>query len=202
MCIVPDPATMIKMGGEAAGGVLQAVGSIQGGKAAEREYDYQAGLARNNALVAAAGARDAQERGDIEEARYARDVGQFQGQQRAAIASSGIVGGEGSALRVVQDVGAQAYLDAETIRRNTEREVLGFRNERNRFVHQAQMLKHQGDAAKRAGKINAALGLMGTAADVGLSGYESARPKRPKPQDVRINPAAVAYFYPRPAGVY
>lgn len=189
----------------AAGGAMQAYGSYAGGVAAQRQADYQAAVSRNNAMVSAAQARDAQERGDIEQAQYARQLEQYKGQQRVALASNGIMGGSGSALRVVEDTAMLGHLDAETLRRNTERDRLGFVNQRNQFLHDAKMQQDQGRAARRAGIYGAITSAAGTAANLGLvgAGGAAARYGAPSAQTrVRINPRAVQYFRPRPQGVF
>jgi hypothetical protein len=199
MCL--DPVTAAAMATTAAGGVMQAFGQGQAGRAAQGQAEYQAGVSRNNAMVAAAQARDAQERGDQDEARYARQVAEYQGRQQAAFAANGIVAGDGSALRAIEETGMLAHLDAENIRRSTERERLGFVNQQNQFLHEAEVLKAQGQNARRAGQIAGLTTGLQTAANVGLVGAGGMTPAQPK-QYLRINPRAAAYFKRRPLGTF
>lgn len=152
----------------AGGAGLQAYGSVAAGKAANAEAQYQGRIAQNNAVVAAAHARDARERGAIEETRYAQDVADLKGQQRASLAANGVMLGTGSAARVLEDTAMMGSLDAATIRSNTERESLGFLNERNRFLDQANLYRAQGAAAKRAGVLGAVTGLVSAAGQIGM----------------------------------
>jgi hypothetical protein len=152
----------------AAGGALQAYGQVQAGKAASYESNYQAQIAANNAVVAGAHARDARARGAEEESRYALDVADLKGQQRAAMAANGVLLGTGSAVRVLEDTAMLGSLDAATIRSNTERESLGFLNERNQFLNQAALYRVQGAAARRAGTLGAIATGIGTVGQIGM----------------------------------
>jgi enamine deaminase RidA (YjgF/YER057c/UK114 family) len=188
------------MATQAVSGIMGAYGQVQAGKAAEAEAKYQAGVSTNNAIVASAQARDAQQRGDQGETEYARQYAQLTGNQRAAFAANGIVAGEGSALRMVQDTAMLGHIDEETIRRNTEREKLGYLNQRNQFLSDAQMQLAQGKAARRAANFGAVTGLLGTAASIGLTGASMKKPASTG-GSIRINPKAYNYFHPRPYGL-
>lgn len=109
-----DPMTAIFAGASAIGTGMSAYGQYQGGKAAKAQAYYQAEMARQNAeaqaqmaeyeaQVAGYQAQDATARGIQAEERHWANVGQFLGEQRAALAANGVVVDSGSAQDIQRD---------------------------------------------------------------------------------------------------
>lgn len=173
MCIV-GAAAMIAMGVSAAAAPAAAVavnvgiaaiaigsigmgvyGQIQQGKAAQKQADYQAKVADNNAKVAEYQAQDALDRGLIKEQQHRLKVSQLKGQQRSALAGSGVVVDSGSALDVLSDTAYFGEMDALTIRSNAEREAYQSRIGAQNFRAESTLLALSGQQAVRAGRIGA-----------------------------------------------
>jgi hypothetical protein len=117
---------------------LQASGVLQQGNEAASAANY-------NASVADAQSRDALDRGTVAESRYAREVKQVEGSQKAAFGASNVTR-SGTALDLLGDTAMIASEDAQTIRQNASREAAG-------YTSQAAELRRQGRAARGAGQL-------------------------------------------------
>lgn len=151
----------------AIGGVIGAAGSVMQGVAAKQEANYQAQIARNNAVIAAKNAQAAQVAGDREGEAYRIKAAVAQSSIRAKASASGIDVNVGSPLRV--QVGAKRIeeLDALTIRNNSWREAHDFKTQAANFRTQGHVLEMSGRNAMTAGLIAGAAGVasaIGTAA--------------------------------------
>lgn len=107
---------------------LSAMGAYQQSKAAQASADYQAQIARNNAVAQEQQAKDALSRGDDEVARLRRIAGQVKGSQRASMAARGLDLNEGSALKLQEDTDFFGAVDQTTARNNAKREAWGYTN--------------------------------------------------------------------------
>lgn len=105
---------------------MQAAGSIVGGINAQKSANFRAAVADRNANLERQAARDALERGDIEEKRQNRRTAQQLGAQRAAMAANGIEVDFGSAADLQADTRMIGREDAQTIRENAMRETRGY----------------------------------------------------------------------------
>lgn len=123
-------------------------GSIQQGKAAKNQADYQAQVARNNRIIAERKAEDARRRGAIEERQQRIKTAQLIGRQRASAAARGVVVDQGSALDITADTAAIGELDALTIRSNAEREALGFETQGANFEAESVLRRRAGSTAQ------------------------------------------------------
>ena len=151
-----------------AGTALSTFGAYQQGQAASDAAEYNAAVARNNNIIAGQLATDALARGKIKEKQQRLLTERLKGKQRTAIASSGIVVDEGTALDVLMETAELGELDALTIRSNAEREAHGFRVRGRSFASQADLLEARAEGAGTAGEIAAAGTLLsgaGTVAD-------------------------------------
>ena len=149
-----EPTTIL-LAATAAGTALTAYGQYQQGQAAEAQGRYQAAVSRNNQIIAERMAKDALERGKTEEALHRQKVERFKGAQRAALAKSGVVVDQGSALDVLLDTAEMGELDALTIRSNAEREAYGYRVKGMNFAAEGELAKLRGKAQRRAANIQA-----------------------------------------------
>ena len=125
-----EPSTImmgVSLAATAVGTLVSAQQQQQQGKALAQQAQYRAQVAQNNQVLAERAAQDALQRGGVEEARSRMETARLAGRQRAALAASGQVVGEGSALSIITDTKGLGELDAQTVRSNAEREALGFR---------------------------------------------------------------------------
>jgi len=97
-----------------------AYGNYQMGK-------YNQCVAENNAQVAEYQAEDAIQRGELEEKQYRLKIEQLKGQQRASIASSGLLLDQDTAGDVLLDTAETGERDVMTIRSNAAREAYAYR---------------------------------------------------------------------------
>lgn len=123
-------------------------GSIQQGRAAQAQANYQSQVAENNSIIAQQKADDARARGAIEERQQRIRTAQLIGAQRAGAAARGVVVDEGSALDITTDTAGIGELDALTIRSNAEREARGFEQEGLEFRSEAQLRQMAGRSAR------------------------------------------------------
>ena len=103
--------------------LLGAVGGIQQARAQSDAAKYNAKVGEMNATLADRRAKDALERGKIEEQRKRQEVSQIKGRQKAAMAANGLDIGFGSPLDTIVDTATLGELDALTIRTNSAREA-------------------------------------------------------------------------------
>jgi len=165
------------------------VGNISAGNQAQQQAAYQAGVARNNQILAERAAQDALARGKIEEGQARDKTRQLIGLQRAALAGNGVLIDTGSALNITADTAGIGELDALTIRSNAEREASGYRAQGMNYEAEAAMLRASGKSSKtdslwQAGST--ALTGLGSVAtkwyDASASGAFGGKPKY-KPQN-------------------
>lgn len=135
--------------------VMGAAGAIQQGKAANASAKYNAQVADMNAKISERQARDAVERGAIEEQQQRMKTSQIIGKQKAAMAANGVDLKFGSPLDTLVDTATMGELDALTIRANTYREERDIRQQGLNSQSQAGLLRAEGAAAKSAGFMNA-----------------------------------------------
>lgn len=134
----PATLTMIAIGMTAAGAVAQGV-------AAERRGDFQEKVANYNAKVDEQKAQQAIELGAQEEAQHRQRVRQVQASQRAAMAGSGAVVGEGTFGNILDDTAKAGEFDALQIRSNAARQAWAYRTN-------ADITRSEGKMAASAGR--------------------------------------------------
>lgn len=131
------------------------VSSVQQGKAAQAQMNYQAEINRRNAAKAQANADDKRQEG-IEESRMQRlKTLQKVGAQQAALAANGVDVSEGTALDIIEDTAAMGELDALTTRYNYEKQALAFESQADNFNNQANLDIFAGQNAYSSGITNA-----------------------------------------------
>lgn len=134
----------------AAGLTMNAIGSYNQGKAAEKQADYAAQMQENNARIADMQADNAITRGNmaIEEQRL--HVNRMRGSGRANYAAGGIVLGQGSALNWEQDLDIQAEYDRRKIGYNAQLEAWGYQNQAGQYGAAAEGSRMAGANARDA----------------------------------------------------
>lgn len=141
------------------------VGAIQQGKAAAASANYNAKVADMNAKLAERQARDAVERGQIEEQQQRAKTSALLGQQRAAMAANGVDLKFGSPLDTLVDTATMGELDALTIRANTYREERDIRQQGLNQTAQAGMYRAEAKNARTGGFLNAMGTVLGGASN-------------------------------------
>ena len=137
------------------GGAISVAGQMQASQAAQQQANFQAAVARNNEIIAGRLAEDARARGKAQSARQANITRQLIGRQRVVQAGLGQLVDTGSALDLTADAAATGKLEERIIQTNAEREAIGFLTQGMNFAAEAQLLRLQGRAARRAGIIGA-----------------------------------------------
>jgi hypothetical protein len=145
-------------------GGMQAVGAIAAGNAQAAQYDAQAQAARYNADMqrqqASATAQQTSAREDLQR-KQARQV--F-GRQIAAGAESGVNITTGSAADLFRSSLYDAEMDALNIRYEGELNRVGLLNQASLSDWEGRVAKANSKSAQRAGYLNAATALAGSAA--------------------------------------
>lgn len=151
--------------------VMGAAGAIQQGRAANASAKYNAQVADMNAKISERQARDAVERGAMEEQQQRMKTSQIIGKQKAAMAANGVDLKFGSPLDTLVDTATMGELDALTIRANTYREERDIRQQGLNSQSQAGLLRAEGRSAQSGGFMNAFGTVLGGGADA-LSNYK------------------------------
>lgn len=146
-------------------------GQIQAGKAAQDQAAYQAGVARNNEILAKRAADDARVRGELEMQQAFIKNQNLLGRQRAVLAANGVDVNTGSALQIQKDTAQLGKLERLTIRSNAEREALGFEAQGMNFNADAQLATLKGDAAAASSRTAAFSTALTGAGDVASKWY-------------------------------
>lgn len=158
-----DPVTGLMV----ASTLLTATGQIQQGNAANAAGKYNAQVAEMNAKIADNKARDALERGKIEEQKQRQKTASISGAQQAAMAANGVDLSFGSPLDTLVDTATLGELDALTIRSNAAREEYDYRVDAVNKRAGGQLARMQGKAAKTGSLLAAGSTVLGGGAAVG-----------------------------------
>ena len=148
------------------GGIVSIAGQIQEGNDRRRQEAFNAAVARNNQIIADRAAVDAKLRGEAAAARQGEKTRQFKARQRTALAAGGVVVDEFSALDLTTDTSAIGREEEAIIRRNAEREALGFTTQGLNFGSSAELADLRGRAARREAGFGAFGTLLTTAGTV------------------------------------
>ena len=156
-------------------GVVGFIGQMQQGQADRNQAKFNAQVAKNNEILKKRAAEDAILRGEAAAAKQGEATRQFKARQQTALAGGGVVVGRDSALDLAGDVSAVGREEEAIIRRNAEREALGFRIQGMNFAASAELATIKGEQAQRAAGINA----FGSLLTVGSSAFSGTSAKRP-----------------------
>lgn len=154
--------------------VIGGVGQIQQGNAQAAAMRYNAQVAEMNATLADRRAKDALERGKVEEQQQRLRAAQLMGKQRAAMAANGVDLSFGSPLDNLVDTAELAELDALTIRRNAANEAYDFETQGVNYRADANLSRMNASAARTGGYLSAA----GTILGGGATAYKDYRTSR------------------------
>ena len=148
----------------------QVFSSVSGAKAENEANEYNARLQLRNAEIAKTQAADAEARGEISERQHRLQVADLKGRQRSALASSGVVVDEGSALDVIKDTAFFGEQDALTIRHNAALEAYGLRTQAENLRAQSGLIKSRKRNLPLVGATSLLSGLSSSRLFPGLGG--------------------------------
>lgn len=167
----PAAAAIVSIGTSLIGGVMQA-------RAQSRQASAQAALERRNAIIAQQNAdfsrsvaRDARERGKVEEQKVRLERRRELARQTAAAGASGFDVGSGSPLDVIAGTAQIGELEALTVRANADREAFSNLRDAYNFESRSGELEAQAGLTERAGRSRARGSLLSTAGDVAGKWY-------------------------------
>ncbi len=176
MCDLGITAIVTSVVATALSTTMGVVSSVQQGKSAQAQYNYQAEINRRNAEKAQANA-DMKRQEGIEEARTQRiKTLQAIGSQQTAMAANGFDISSGTNLDIIEDSAATGELDALTKQYNKETEAVAYENQADNFNNQANLDTFAGKNAYKAGITNAVgsgLNGLGTVANVAGKWYSN-----------------------------
>ena len=152
-----DLITALTIGSTLMGGA----GAIEQGQAQAASSRYSAQVADLNARMADRAAKDALERGKLEEQKQRQKTAQLIGTQTAAMAANGLDLTFGSPLDTLVDTATLGELDALTIRSNAYREERDISQQGANYRGQAGVDRDAASSALTGGYLNAAGTLLG-----------------------------------------
>ena len=139
----------------AASSLLGAAGQKQQADASAEASSYNARVADMNATLSERRARDALERGKLEEQQKRNEVAQVAGRQKAAMSANGVDVSFGSPLDVLVDTATMGELDALTIRSNTAREAYDYQVQAANGRADANLSRANAKNTKKGGNLTA-----------------------------------------------
>lgn len=169
-----DPFTLaaISIGTTLAAGAVSAVGASYQASANANMANYQAAVARNNALIAQHNADYELERGEVEAQRQALKDKAERGQIVAAIGASGLDLSSGSAADVRTSSEKLGQYNQAIIRSDASRKSYAYLTQKMEQQAESQLYSAKAKYAKTAGEFGVASSLLGTAASVSDKWYK------------------------------
>jgi hypothetical protein len=144
-------------------GVIGAVGAVASGMAQKNAAEYQAQVARNNAIAAENMRKYEIQKGLLDAEEQDRQNADLKGKQQAAMAASGFDMNEGT----MREIGVSQTILGRTdsLRRAHAGELAGWKlqGQANNFRAEAQLAESKGKNAMLAGFIGAGSSLIGGA---------------------------------------
>ncbi len=141
--------------------LVGAAGQVQQAQATAKANRYNAQIQDMNANLADRQARDAIERGHLEEQRKRQEVARIKGAQTAAMAANGVDLTFGSPLDTLVDTAVAGEIDALTIRSNSYREAYDHNVDAVNKRAGATLSRMSASAASTGGYLNAAGTILG-----------------------------------------
>lgn len=135
-----EPTTLLTIA-TVAGTAMTAYSSVQQGKQAQKQGEFNAAVSSNNAIKA-------ENRGVDKENAYRMQTQALRKEQEAQFGAANVQLGSGSAANILADTENLGEADALTIRNNAADEAANYRQD-------AEMSLYQGESAKQAGYMGA-----------------------------------------------
>ncbi|TIW56677.1 MAG: hypothetical protein E5V54_11190 [Mesorhizobium sp.] len=146
-----DLSTILTLGST----LLGAAGAVQSAQATASANNYNAKVQDMNARLSERRAKDAIDRGQLEEQKKRQQASQIEGQQRAAMAANGVDLTFGSPLDTLVDTATMGELDALTIRTNATREAYDYKVDAVNKRAGANMSRMAASSASTGGYLDA-----------------------------------------------
>jgi hypothetical protein len=141
-----EPTTLMIMAA-----VTSAAGGLYAADAQANAAEYSADLNDKNAILADRRAKDAIERGQLEESRKLQEGTLLRKEQEATFSSGNVDFGFGSALDIITSSALAVDQDAALIRMNAEREAEDFELQGYNYRTQANIDRTTASNARTAG---------------------------------------------------
>lgn len=149
---------------------VSVLGAVQQANAQQAQAEYNAAVARNNAIISAQNEADIIQRGEVARDMQRIRIGQVIGAARAAIAGSGLLleGGEETTTgALLSDLQTAGQFDIMTLKANVDREARRARIEGAQFQAQADLFDLQASSISPAlAGLTAAAGNLSTLYDL------------------------------------
>ena len=187
-----DPVSLavIGMGAAAAGGGVSALGSLFSGQAQKNMYNYQAGVARANAVVAKQDAAYALASGEVEAQQSGMKTRFQEGATKVGIAAGNIDTSTGSAGKVIASETEIGQENEAVIRANAAKKAYGFEVGAAEDVAQAGAYTVAGETSVTAGDIGAVSSVLGAAGNVSSKWLQASQAFGTP--DANVNPDSAA----------
>lgn len=134
------------IGASAAGAIMSAGGAYQQAQGQRSALQYQASVARSNAVLAGHQASDAITQGQTVEGNQRLKTGQMAGRQRAQMAANGVDLGEGNASDILTTTKLMGERDALQIHDTAMMQAWGYRTQQQSFLDDAARGEGAADA--------------------------------------------------------
>lgn len=138
-----------------------------GGIASSNAANYQAQIARNNAVIAQQNAVRTEQAGQVATEAQGRKGAAKSGSLKVAQASNGVDVNTGSAVDVQAGERMTNQLDTETVASNSEQHAYGYRTQSDNFKSEADLDQAKADNAIPAAVLGATGGLLSSASSIG-----------------------------------
>ncbi len=154
MCVVAAPILMaVSAAATVASTAFGIIGAQQQASAQAQAANYQAQVARNNAIIQERNAQAAIQAGETEAQNQQRKTAATLGAARAAMAASGLDTTSGTPLDLQSDIVKLGKLDELTIRNNAARTAYGYRIQGMSNTAEADLAGMRAKSAVSAGNI-------------------------------------------------
>jgi|GEM_PF-2661787 len=158
------------MGFAMLGTLISAGSSIMGGIASSNAADYQAQIARNNAVVAQQNAQWTSQAGTIQATNVGLKSREEIAQYKAGTAAKGIDVNTGSVKDVEAGATQNANTNVQTTQSNAEKQAYGYITQQKSYLDQASALESQASFDIFGGILGAAGSLAGGIGNFGSMG--------------------------------
>lgn len=139
----------------------------------EAEASFKQTMANINADIAEMQAEDALRRGKLDVQRHRKNVKQFVGSQRAALAAQGIEVNDNTALELQTESEIYGEIDALTIKNNAYREAWGYKVQALDYTNQGALAKIQGSFGSTSSILSGGIGAISNFAQAGYTYFSN-----------------------------
>lgn len=161
-------AAPIALAAGVAGAGISAIGQVEQGQATANAANYQATVARNNAIIAGQNADYAERAGQVQAATQSMKGAATGGRIKVQQAASGVDVNSGSSAAVQGGQREVSKLDTETVLNNADLQAYGYRANATNFQAQAGLDTMEAEQAPIGADLAAGGGLLSSASGLGF----------------------------------